>query len=208
MNEAGVASSVTAAPALSARAPGGAPGRSRALRGAWDTGAKPMFAWLLLVAFYHNLTVVDQSIRISADNWWYLDLAERRSPELDWRNGPALVRASYVVEQGQPVRLLLTNRAGVEQIERGQAPVKLRQTALGPAGMLWERTGSPDDCFLVLDNRGSPAPSTVRVRVTVDSWDAPQLSSGRKLAVLAISFGVFFGMVGYSASKLWRVFTR
>ena len=165
-------------------------------------------ALIFLAILYRNVKVVDQTYQVPPNNWRYIDSADWRFPELDWRNTPAIVRASFVVEAGAPVRLMLIDRAGLEQLKRGDAPVPLRETTSATAGMVVQRSGSPNDSILVIENRGSPVTSVVRLVVTLDSWEAAELSPERKLAVLVVSFCVFFGMVGYAGAKLWRAQVR
>lgn len=165
-------------------------------------------ALLLFLAAYHDVRVVDQTYQIPPGNWRYLDAADFHHPEPDWRDRPAVLEAAFAVESGPPVRLLLLDRAGLDQLQQGGAPAPLQSTPSGRGGMLTERSGSPGDCVFVLENRASQQTAIVRLRVTMASWDAAVLSPQRKLWVLAISFGLFFATVSYSAAKLWRVFRR
>jgi hypothetical protein len=162
-------------------------------------------ALFVLAILYSNVKVVDQTYQVPPNNWRYIDSADWRYPELQWQNTPAIVRATYIVESGAPVRLMLLDRAGLDGLRRGEPPMPLRQTGISSAGVVIQRAASPNDCILVLENRGSAATAVVHLFVTVDSWNAAELSPQRKLAVLAISFCVFFGMLGYAGAKLWRV---
>lgn len=168
----------------------------------------PLFPCLFLLALYRNVNVVDQTYQVPPGAWRYVDSADWRYPAWQSKAGPAIIHAAFTVASGPSVRLMVMDRAGLNKLERGESPALLRQTAAATTGTLRQRTGSPNDCILVLENRGSQAAAIVRLTVSVDSWDAPELSPGRRLAVLAVSFGVFFGLVGYSAGKLRRVFTK
>jgi hypothetical protein len=161
------------------------------------------FALFLLAGAFHNLKVVDQTYQIPPNNWRYIDSADWRNP-LEWRDAPAIIRASFKVESGPAVRLMIVDRASLERVQRGEEPTPLRQTISAAAGALVQRSGSPNDCILLLENRGAAATASVHLAVTIDSWDAAELSPERRLAVLAISFCVFFGMLGYAGAKLWR----
>jgi hypothetical protein len=164
------------------------------------------FALLLLAGAFHDINVVDQTYQIPAGNWRYIDSEDWHFPEPEWRDRSAIIRASYVVESGPPVRLLLMDRASLDSLRHGADAAPLQQTAAAALGVLRHRIGSPADCILVLENRGSPQTATVHLLVTLDSWEASELSPRRKLIVLAVSFGVFFGLVTYSAARLWKVF--
>ncbi|HEX3876242.1 MAG TPA: hypothetical protein VHW24_04610 [Bryobacteraceae bacterium] len=166
----------------------------------------PLFACLLFLTLFRNVNMVDRVDQVPPDNWRYIDSSNWRSPELQWREEPAIVTAVFTVESGAPVRLLMIDRAGLEELKTGHMPSPLRKTPPIRSGVLREHVGNPNDCVFVLENRGSPDSSVVRLRVSIDSWEAAELSPRRKLAVLAISFCVFVGITGYATSKLWRVF--
>ena len=55
-----------------------------------------------------------------------------------------------------------------------------------------------------LENRANPQPASVHLRILLDYGDATQLPPERRLTVIAISFAVFFGLVSFSAAKLWQ----
>jgi hypothetical protein len=65
----------------------------------------------------------------------------------------------------------------------------------------------------VIDNRGLRAPLRVHLRVWLDfsprsAQDVGYLSRERRLAVILISFAVFFGIVTWSARKLLHAIRR
>jgi hypothetical protein len=62
---------------------------------------------------------------------------------------------------------------------------------------------------VVVDNRGRQTPVRVHLQVALDFSAGPEqgvrtLSPGRRLAVILISFAVFFGIVTWSTRKLLR----
>jgi hypothetical protein len=59
------------------------------------------------------------------------------------------------------------------------------------------------DTYVAIENRG-PQPVRVRLRVFMEQPRVRYLSRGRQLAVIAISFGVFFAIVSLSARKLLK----
>lgn len=174
----------------------------------WRVVSVISVAFLLFAGLFHNVNVIDDTYQIPPNNWRYVDSRDWRYAGLQQNERPGIVRASFVVKSGPPVRLLLMDRASLDALQRGGPPTPLRETAVAAAGVLAHRFDSAADCILVLENRGSPATSTVHLIVTVDSWESAELSPERKLVVLAVSFSVFFGMVTYSAARLWKVFRK
>ena len=63
------------------------------------------------------------------------------------------------------------------------------------------------DTYVAIENRG-PQPVRVRLRVFLEQPRVRYLSRGRQLAVILISFGVFFAIVSLSARKLMRSIKR
>jgi hypothetical protein len=164
----------------------------------------PFLACLLFLFAYRDVNVLDQTFQVPPDDWRYVDSTDWRRAGVEWKERPGVVKAFFDVESGPPVRLMLLNRADLDSLKRGEAGHIVRRTQAELRGGLAERTGRPGDYVIVLENRGSPETAIVRLRVTLDSWDATQLTPERRLAVLGISFAVFFGLVSFSAIKLWR----
>jgi len=161
-----------------------------------------LFAWMLLVAAASSsVEAWDHTYRIPANDWSYFDL--------DLRPRAALVEAGFAVEAGPPVQLILMERADLERLNSGETHGMVMATAVGPAGHLEVRLGKPGDYVVVVENRsGRAETSKVRLRVSVDSSQVTQLSPERQLTVVAISFAVFFGVVTYSARRLWQAVRR
>ncbi len=165
-----------------------------------------VFAFLFLLVSFRDVTVLNETYQIPPDNWRYVDSEEWHYPGLQWKEGPAVVRADFTVESGPPVRLMLMDRANLDRLKRDESTRAMRRSVMGQSGSLQVRAASPSDYVVVLDNRGSPQTATVHLRVKIDSWNSDELTPERRLAVIAISFGVFFGIVTFSAARLWRVF--
>ncbi len=156
---------------------------------------------MLLLAASSRVELVDQTFEIPANDWRFVDLGLRQRS--------ALVRASFVVESGPPVQLLLMEQADVERLNRGETHGIVLATPVGPAGRLSVHPGNPSDYVVVIENRYGPREtSKVRLHVAVDFVEATGLSRERQLTVIAISFAVFFGIVTYSARRLWSVVRR
>jgi len=161
----------------------------------------PLFAWLLLLAASPEVELVDQTFQIPANDWRFVDLGLRQRS--------ALVTANFVVESGPPVQLLLMEQADMERLNRAEAHSAVMATAVGPSGRLSVHPGKPGDYVVVIENRsGQAETSKVRLRVSVHFVEATQLSTERQLTVIAISFAVFFGIVTYSARRLWQAVKR
>jgi hypothetical protein len=83
-------------------------------------------------------------------------------------------------------------------------------TAQGPSGRINFRLHRADDYVVVVDNRTASTPAAVHLSIWLDfgaRWgpDVTQISPQRRLTVILVSFAVFFGIVTYSARRLWRV---
>ena len=157
----------------------------------------PLFAWMLLLAASSSVEVVEQTYQIPANGWSFFPL--------DLRPRSALVKADFTVEAGPPVQLLLMEQTDLERLNRGETHGVVLSTPVGMAGRLEVRIGNAGDYAVVVENRsGRAETSKVRLRVYSDSAEATLLSPQRQLTVVAISFAVFFGIVTYSARRLWQ----
>lgn len=154
---------------------------------------------LILLAAVTHVDVVDDVFHIPAHQWLYTELALRQRPsflsaDLDVRSG------------SRQVRLALLRREDLDRL-RADRPFGVLATT-DPAGSSHLRYSIrvPGDYFLLIDNRASNDQSSeAHIRVTVDFSPPPvQLSFQRQVAIIAISFAVFFGIAGYSARRLLR----
>lgn len=161
----------------------------------------PLIAWMLLAAAASSVELVDQTFLIPANDWRFVDLGLRQRP--------ALVQAEFDVQAGPPVRLILMEHTDLELLNRGETHAVVAATPAGERGRLDVRTSKPGDYVVVLENRsGRVEAAKVRLRVSVDFLEATQISPARQLTVVAISFAVFFGIVTYSARRLWQAVRR
>lgn len=157
----------------------------------------PLIAWILLVAASSSAGLVDQTFLIPANDWRFVDLG--------LRHRPAAIHAEFDVQTGPPVQLILMERTDLERLNRGETHAVVAATGVRPHGRLNVRTVKPGDYVVVVENRsGETEAANVRLRVSVDFVEATQLSPERQLTVVAISFAVFFGIVTYSARRLWQ----
>jgi hypothetical protein len=165
---------------------------------------------MLLLAAPSNVELVDQTFQIPADNWRVVDLNDydlRRQFALLARDKggarPALLlKAAFDVQAGPPVQLILMDHADKEQLNRGETPGKVAETQIGPRGRL--EVYAEDDWAVVVENPPGRGESKVHLRVSIDFVEATLLPRQRQLTVLAIGFAVFFGIVTYSARRLWQ----
>jgi hypothetical protein len=152
-------------------------------------------AGLILLALSGRVDVVDQVYQIPAADWRYVDLGPMRRP--------VIIKAAFNVESGPPVRLMALTRSDLDHMSHGEPYSPLR--ALESQGGSFEQRilQAGDEYAVALENRGSQ-PASVHLRILLDFGDAAQLSTQRRLTVIAVSLAVFFGLVGFSAVRLWR----
>jgi len=169
------------------------------------------FAWILLLAASTSVDLVDEVYQIPANEWRYV--------ELELKQKPALVSASYQVLSGwRQVRLALMRREDLERLREDQPHGVLDLTATGPSGRLDYQVHRPGVYAIVLDNESGPLglggrATTVHLKVRLDFGETPgpevtRLSPQRQLAVILVSFAVFFGIVTFSARRLLRTLKR
>jgi len=159
-----------------------------------------VFAFLLLFASGQRLDLVNEVYHVPANDWRYVEFVLHQQT--------AEVAASFVVISGPAkVRAAIMSREDLERLRNDIPQNVLAVTPEGAAGALRFHVRQPGNYVVVLDNRGAPA-AEVRLRVTLDfrprGPDVTQLSPERQLAVIAISFVVFIGIVSWSARRLLK----
>jgi hypothetical protein len=160
-------------------------------------------ACLVLLAASTSVELVDEVYQIPSAEWKYV--------EVNLRQRPALVNASYEVQSGsQTVRLALMTRDALEHLREDLPYGLLAVTEAGKSGGFAFRVRQPGDYVLVVDNRlNKQKPAAVRLRVALDFGgragpEVTRLAPGRQLIVIVLAFAFFFGVVTYSARKLLR----
>ena len=83
---------------------------------------------------------------------------------------------------------------------------EIATTPIGPRGYLRISVHDPDT-YIAIENRGSRT-AGVRLRVFLERANVRYLSRRRHLAVILISFGVFFAIVTFSARRLLKAIRR
>jgi hypothetical protein len=164
-------------------------------------------AYFVLLAASTSVELVDEVYQIPPAEWKYV--------EVNLRQHPALVSASFNVESGsETVRMALMTRAALESLRSDLPHGLLAVTAAGKSGALNFRVRQPGDYVLVVDNRASKArPAAVHLRIALNfarpaGPDVTRLAPQRQLTVIVLAFAVFFVVVTYSARKLLRAAKR
>jgi hypothetical protein len=161
-------------------------------------------AWILLAA-PTSVDLVDEVYQIPANQWRYVDLTLRQQP--------ALVSATFQVLSGSPqARIALMRSQDLERLRDDQPHGVLAVTPVASSGNLSYYVRWPDDYAIVVDNHAAQ-PSAVRLRISLEFGGSPgppvtRVPARRQLAVILIGFAVFFGIVTFSARRLWRAIKR
>jgi hypothetical protein len=153
---------------------------------------------LLLVTAWSRVELVNQEFEIPAKDRWAVG---------DPLNQGGWICGDY--RCGNPdcrIRLVLLERREWHAWLAGQDHEEIASTPFATRGTLRHFATEPD-IFLVLDNAAAHR-ATVYLRVILEKPQVTYLSNTRKLAVILISFAVFFGIVGLSARKLLTAIRR
>jgi hypothetical protein len=161
-------------------------------------------AWSLAAA-PTSVELVDEVYQIPANEWRYV--------EIDLKQQPALVSATFQVQSGTAqARIALMRRQDLERLRGGEPHGVMVVTPLASHGNLSYYVHWPDDYAMVVDNRAAQ-PSAVHLHIALEFGGnagpaVTRLSAPRQFAVILISFAVFFGIVSFSARRLWRAVKR
>jgi hypothetical protein len=152
---------------------------------------------LLLLSAATRVQLVDEPFEIPAHDW-------RFDSELGLHQRAAHLIAQYQVKSGGPVRLLLMTREDVDQMSEGRRHTFM--AAAGPAstGSMRYNVTQPGEYALVVDNRENDRPARVHLSVWLDFPAVTTISPVRQLTVILLSFAFFFGVVTWSARRLWK----
>jgi hypothetical protein len=156
-------------------------------------------ALLLMLAAIPRVDSIDETFEIPASDWRYVPrpLAQQ----------PAMVDCVFQSDRPDAqVRLVLLSQADLNAWRMGREHDEIASTPLGPGGTLRMPVHDPDT-YVVIENQAARA-ARVRLRVYLEQPQVRYLSRGRQLAVIAISFGVFFAIVSLSARRLWKAIRR
>jgi hypothetical protein len=162
-------------------------------------------ACLLLLAAANRVQLVHDEVRVAPDKWGWV--------EVNLRQKPAAVIARYQVQAGGPeVRFALMRREDLGPLLEGLPHSTLMVDGPAHSGTVHYFVGNPGEYALVIDNRVETGkPARVELDVRLDFSEPPPytgISPVRQLVVVALSFAFFFGVVTYSARRLWKVVKR
>jgi hypothetical protein len=156
-------------------------------------------ALLFLLAASSRVDLIDENFEIPASDWRYVPRALTQQPAM----------LNCVFQSDRPdaqVRLVLLSHADLNAWRVGRDHEEIATTPAGPRGTL--RMSVHDaDTYVAIENR-APQPVRVRLRVFLEQPRVRYLSRGRQLAVIVISFGVFFAIVSLSARKLLKAIRK
>lgn len=162
---------------------------------------------ILLLAATTHVDLVDEVYRIPAGQWRYVELGLQQKP--------AFVAADFVVQSGShQVRLALLRHDDLQRLRAEEPAGVLAATDAGDSGKLRFQVRMPGEYAVVLDNRDdSEHEAVAHLHVSLDFGRNPgpavtRLSPLRQMVVVAFSFALFFGIVGYSARRLLRGIRR
>jgi hypothetical protein len=150
---------------------------------------------LFLVAAFARVDLIDENFEIPANDWRYVPRPLTQQPAM----------LDCIFESDRPdarVRLVLLSHADLNAWRVGRDHEEIAATPAGPRGTL-RMSVHEVDAYVAIENR-APRPARVRLRVFLEEPRVRYLSRGRQLAVIMVSFGVFFAIVSLSARKLLK----
>lgn len=160
------------------------------------------FLLLLLLAASTRVELVDEVYTIPRAEWRYVEVVLKQTP--------VAVHCDFATaSKGAGVRVALLTRADLDRLRADRAHGFITATPIEASGSFSYPLRTPGEYAVVVDNRGLAEPVRVHLRVSLDFMGKPgqgvgYLSPQRRLAVIVISFAVFFAIVTWSARKLLR----
>jgi len=153
-------------------------------------------ACLILASAFSGTPAIDQINRVPPASWRFVELPPDAAL--------AHVSAKFEVESGPPVRMALVEKSQIERWVAGRRHSQVRITPAALKSRLYEFSIRAGDYAIALENPDPNQAADVHLTVTLDVASSIELPRKRQLAVIAISFSVFFGIVTLSAARLWR----
>lgn len=159
-----------------------------------------MYLGLLLLLAASGPIPFDRKVRVAA--------ADSQGLELTIRNRPGTVNLRYYLIQGEAgIRAVVISKADQPRFRNGRPVKELAATPYARSGQLKVHLATPGDYVIILDNRAEARASAhVQVnghvtydREPVNAWELPP---HRRYAVVAVSLGLFFGLVWWSGSRV------
>ena len=161
---------------------------------------------LLLLASTQRVEIVNGPFEIPAGKWYQVGLGLRQGR-------PVVVSADFDLHSGPGVRLEFLRREDLGERLEGRPNSYLAMTAAGTSGHLRYLVRERGYYVLFLDNRKGTQGVAGHLHVAEDfggrrTPEVTQLSPQRQIAVIAISFALFFAIVTFSARHLLRAIKR
>ncbi len=136
----------------------------------------------------------------------FLESGDYRWVPLNIRQTPTRVDVTFQVVEGDGrVHVELIPEAAFRPMQQGRPHGAIAATTEGALGTLQTTIEDPGRYRVVIANHREGRPTKVRWRVATElnpPVAARELTPQRRLAVIGISFLLFFAMVGYSGWKL------
>ena len=156
----------------------------------------PFLASLILASAFSGAPAIDQTNRVPPNSWRFVELPPDAAL--------ASVTAVFVVNSGPPVRMALLEKSQIERWVAGRRHSPVSMTPAGFRNALHEFNIKAGDYAIAIENPDPTLPADVHLLVSLYVPGARELPRKRQLAVIAISFSAFFGLVTLSAARLWR----
>lgn len=158
---------------------------------------------LLLLAASAHLILIDDVYTVPASEWRYVEVVLQQQP--------VVVECDFKLVSGNSaVRSVLITRTDLQQFRLNRPVNLLAATPFEASGSFRHQVRLPGTYAVIIQNRQEDAESAkVNLRVALDFSGGAQpqvqyVPRRRQLAVILISFAVFFAIVTYSARKLLR----
>jgi hypothetical protein len=148
-----------------------------------------------------GIELVDETYSIPAAEWRYVEFTLRQMP--------VSVRGEYEAQGSGAVRLMLMRRHDLKRLRERRPHGTIVATGAGPKGSLDYRVRAPGEYMVVVENLDGDQVAELRLRVSLEFGGGKNpavsyLGPRRKLAVIVISFAVFFGIVMWSGRRLLK----
>lgn len=119
---------------------------------------------------------------------------------------PTLVVGHYkVLSGGAGVHMEFMSEWSYRRFSRGRKYERIAESDPGPEGEIRQTLGETGWVYVVLLNDAHAAAALVDIDIHTElTPDARVLPPERRLTVILVSFGIFFGLVSWSGWRLWR----
>jgi hypothetical protein len=146
-------------------------------------------------------TLMDEVYSIPASDWRYVPVVLKQLPV-------TLECEFKVLSAGAGVRVGLVNAQGLAAMRQGRRYITLASTSFEKSGSLRHEILEPDEYAVIVDNSLDVREAAqVQLRVSLDfpgrqPTQVRQLSTAKRIIVIAISLAVFLGIVTFAGKRL------